>query len=219
MKDMTLTILDLLGTLAFAMSGAFRAVKHELDLLGLLVLATATGVGGGIVRDVLLGTTPPSALRDETYLLVCILGALLVQLGKRRIAEHWDLVMGADAIGLGVFAAIGAEKAEAFHAGPLTIVLMAALTATGGGVLRDLLVKEIPAVLCSGFYATAALIGGAVYVTLGWLQQSLEVKMIATILVTVILRFFAMHTNLSLPRIKSLPDSPSRLTGRRKQAK
>ena len=96
---------------------------------------------------------------------------------------------------------------------------MAALTATGGGVLRDLLVKEIPAVLCSGFYATAALIGGAVYVTLGWLQQSLEVKMIATILVTVILRFFAMHTNLSLPRIKSLPDSPSRLTGRRKQAK
>ena len=103
---MILNSLDLLGTLAFALSGAFRAVKHELDLLGLVVLATLTGVGGGLIRDVLLGSTPPVALKDETYLLVCILGAMLAILGKRRIAFHWDLVMTADAIGLGVLSLI-----------------------------------------------------------------------------------------------------------------
>jgi len=210
---MTLTILDLLGTLAFALSGAFRAVKHELDLLGLLALAMATGVGGGMVRDVLLGATPPSALHDETYLLICILGALLVKLGTKHIAVHWDLVMSADAIGLGVFAAIGAEKAEAMQAGPVTIILMAVITATGGGLIRDLLVMEIPAILHSGFYATAALIGGALYVLLAWAGVSLEVRIAITIFVTVALRFYAMRTNLALPRLKSLPHSPSRLTG------
>jgi len=212
-----LSTLDILGTLAFAISGAFRAVKHELDLLGLMVLAIATGVGGGIVRDVLLGATPPTALKNESYLLVCIAGALLAILNKRRIASHWDLVMLADAIGLGLFAAIGAQKAEAMGAGPLTIILMAGVTATGGGVIRDLLVMEIPAVLKSDFYATAALLGGAVFFASGSLHWQLTTRLTVTVMVTSVLRIIAMNRGTELPRVKSLPESPSHLTRRRKR--
>jgi uncharacterized membrane protein YeiH len=214
---MILNILDLLGTLAFALSGAFRAIKHELDILGLLVLATATGVGGGILRDVLLGATPPSALREETYILICIAGAPLAVLGKRHIALHWDWVMIADAIGLGVFTAIGAAKAEALHAGPLTVVMMAALTATGGGVARDLLVMEVPAILKSDFYATAALLGGLLFLALGAAGVGLEAKLTLTLLATCSLRLTAMKTGLRLPTLKSLPASPSVLTRRKRR--
>lgn len=214
---MILSTLDILGTLAFAISGAFRAVKHELDLLGLMVLAIATGVGGGIVRDVLLGATPPTALKNESYLLVCIAGALLAILNKRRIASHWDLVMLADAIGLGLFAAIGAQKAEAMGAGPLTMILMAGVTATGGGVIRDLLVMEIPAVLKSDFYATAALLGGAVFFASGSLHWQLTTRLTVTVMVTSVLRIIAMNRGTELPRVKSLPESPSHLTRRRKR--
>lgn len=213
---MILTTLDLFGTLAFALSGAFRAVKHELDLLGLIVLATATGVGGGIIRDILLGATPPTALREEMYILICIAGALLAILGKRYFAMHWDWVMIADAIGLGVFAAIGAAKAEAMHSGPITVIMMAALTATGGGVIRDMLVMEIPAILKSDFYATAALIGGGVFVASGHYHLGLEVRLAITIIITCTLRLLAMKQGMQLPKLKSLPESPSLLTRKSK---
>lgn len=213
---MILSSLDLLGTLAFAMSGAFRAVKHELDLLGLVVLAAATGVGGGIIRDILLGATPPTALQEETYILVCIAGAFLAILGKRYIALHWDWVMIADAIGLGVFTAIGAAKAEALHSGPITIIMMAALTATGGGVVRDMLVMEVPAILKSDFYATAALIGGGVFVATGHYDMSFEMRLAITIVITCTLRLIAMNQGMQLPRLKSLPESPSLLTKKSK---
>ena len=182
-----------------------------------MVLAIATGVGGGIVRDVLLGATPPTALKNESYLLVCIAGALLAILNKRRIASHWDLVMLADAIGLGLFAAIGAQKAEAMGAGPLTMILMAGVTATGGGVIRDLLVMEIPAVLKSDFYATAALLGGAVFFASGSLHWQLTTRLTVTVMVTSVLRIIAMNRGTELPRVKSLPESPSHLTRRRKR--
>lgn len=214
---MILTIFDLLGTFAFAISGAFRAVKHELDWLGLLVLATATGVGGGIVRDVVLGATPPAALQNEAYLGICFAGAAVAVIAKKRIAFNWDWVMLADAIGLGVFAAIGAVKAESLGAGPITIVLMAALTATGGGVIRDVLVMEIPAILKSDFYATAALIGGGLYLGLSYWPISVEVRMFAAIAITILLRLLAMRHKVELPKVRSLHASPSHLTRRRKR--
>jgi uncharacterized membrane protein YeiH len=200
-----LLTLDLIGTFAFALSGAFRAVKHELDWLGLVVLATATGVGGGIIRDVLLGATPPAALQQESYLALCFVGAAIAVMAKKYIAYHWDLVMLADALGLGVFAAIGAVKAEHLGAGPITIVLMAALTATGGGVIRDVLVMEIPAILKSDFYATAALLGGGVFLALGFLGVDLETRMAVTVLVTTLLRLLAMRHKVQLPKVQSSP--------------
>ena len=104
-------LIDLLGTLAFAFTGAFRAVKYELDWLGVIVLATMTGVGGGLLRDLLLGSTPPVALRQPMYVGVCVVGAVLTIVAKRHIATLWDRVMLADALGLGFFAAVGAARA------------------------------------------------------------------------------------------------------------
>lgn len=204
--------LDLFGTLVFAVSGAFRAVKYELDLLGVLVLATATGVGGGIIRDLLIGAKPLAALSDERYLTVCIIGGLLVFVSARRIATRWDKVMLADALGLGVFAAIGAIKATEYGLGPIGVLIMSALTATGGGVIRDMLVNEVPMVLKRDFYATAALIGGGVFLLTGWCGLERRAQVFLVVVITTGLRVLAMARRFHLPQVHSLPDSPTEMT-------
>jgi uncharacterized membrane protein YeiH len=213
---MLLFILDIFGTFVFAISGAFRAVRHELDILGVLVLAIATGVGGGILRDIMLGDKPPAAFQHEIYLIITIAGGLLVFIAAPKIAPRWDYVMIADAIGLSVFAAIGAAKAESFNLGFIGIIMMAAITATGGGMIRDMLVMEIPAVLKSDFYASAALIGGMCYEAAGALGMNQNTRLVCTIIVTFLLRIAAMKYKLSLPKVRSLPASPSQLTKMRK---
>jgi uncharacterized membrane protein YeiH len=212
-------ILDIFGTFVFAVSGAFRAVRYELDILGVLVLAIATGVGGGIIRDVILASTPPAAFQDETYLVVCVLGGIVVFYAANKIATRWDCVMIADAVGLSTFAAIGAAKAQIHHLGVIGIILMAAITATGGGVIRDVLVSEIPVVLRADFYATAALAGGAFFAAAGWLGFSQSAQVVITIAVTFFLRVLAMRYEISLPKVHSLPQSPSNLTKLRKAKK
>lgn len=212
-----LLFLDLLGTLAFAFTGAFRAVKHELDWLGVIVLATMTGVGGGMVRDLLLGATPPVALRQPMYIGICIVGAVLTIVAKRRIAPHWDWVMMADALGLGFFAAIGAAHAQQAGANAMTIVLLAGLTAVGGGVIRDVLVSEIPLVLKSDFYATAALIGGLAFWLLSFTELALTPRLLLTTALTFGLRLFAMRRGLELPKMRRLPASPSAIAKQREK--
>lgn len=204
-------ILDIFGTFVFAISGAFRAVKYELDLLGVLVLATVTGIAGGMLRDALLGATPPSALVDHWYIIACLSGGTAVFLAAPKIAKQWDYVMIADAIGLSVFAAIGAAKAETCNAIPITVVIMAMITSCGGGIIRDLLVTEIPTILKTDFYATAALSGGVVFVFLGYIGIINGPRVVCTIAVTFALRFVAMKYGLSLPRSKSLHKSPSQI--------
>ena len=194
--------LDLIGTFVFAVSGALKATKYDLDLLGILVLAILTGVGGGIIRDVLLGATPPAVFQDESFLLVCILGGIAVFLASSHIEPRWREMMVADAIGLGVFAGIGAVKAHAFGIGPIGIIMMAGLTATGGGVVRDILVREIPAVIQKDFYATAALAGGLSFLLIVALGAGEPVQLIVTAIVTTGLRFFAVFSKLNLPKAK-----------------
>jgi len=214
-----IAILDIFGTFVFAVSGAFRAVKYELDLLGVLVLALATGVGGGMLRDVLLGLTPPAALADQKYVAVCVAGAVAVFFAAPKIATRWNYVMAADAVGLSVFAVIGAAKAEHSGATVVTIVLMAMITASGGGVIRDLLVLEVPAMLKTDLYATAALFGGLLYVGLGALGMPDGPRVAVTILATLVLRALAMRYALRLPRVASLRASPSELTRERRGRK
>jgi uncharacterized membrane protein YeiH len=213
-----LQLLDIFGTFAFAVSGAFRAVKYELDLLGLAALAVVTGIGGGIARDLLLGLAPPSALVDQTYFLACIAGAALVYVLAPYIARRWDYVMAADALGLAVFTAIGAAKAELHGAIPVTVMLLGMITACGGGIARDMLVMEIPAVLKTDFYATAALAGSGLYVLLGWAGLASGPRLWAAMALTLSLRCLAMKYGMRLPRVAQLPSSPSRLTRERKSA-
>ena len=204
-------ILDIAGTFAFAVSGAFRAVKYEMDVLGIAVLAMATGVGGGMIRDLLLGATPPAVLTDTSYILICLAGAASVFLAAPKIARRWDYLMAADAVGLSVFAAIGAIKAENCGAVPLTIAMMAMITACGGGVIRDLLSREIPAILTTGFYASAALLGGFMFVLLGATELAEGPRIFITIGFTLLTRIAALKFKINLPCVKSLEASPSEI--------
>ena len=204
-----LTALDLIGTFVFALSGALKAVRHQLDWLGVVVLATLTGVGGGMVRDVLLGDTPPGVFQDERFFVACLAGAAVVIVAAPHVAARWNLVMVADAVGLGLFAALGAAKGAAHGLGPIGIVLCGALTAVGGGVVRDVLVGERPAVLHKGFYATAAVVGAAVLVLLDAAGAALGLQLAAAAAACSALRFVALVRNLRLPRTSLAPDAAS----------
>lgn len=198
----TLGVLDIVGTFVFAVAGGFRATRHNLDLLGVMVLAVATGVGGGMIRDMLLGATPVAALESELYLGVCLVGGGVAFVASSRVATEWNRVMIADAVGLGVFAAIGAMKAIAFGVGPIGVMMMAALTATGGGAVRDVLVREVPAVVRHDFYATAALIGAAALLGAEAAGFGPDIQIWTAVIVTSGLRFYAMFHGVNLPRAR-----------------
>jgi uncharacterized membrane protein YeiH len=159
-----LVAFDLGGTFVFALSGATAAVRHRLDLFGVLVLSFAAGNSGGIARDVMIGAAPPAAISDWRYVAVSILAGLITFFWYRTIERLSSPVLMFDAAGLALFAVSGAGKAMAFHAGPVAATLLGMLTGIGGGMVRDVLVREIPTVLCTELYAVAALIGAAVVV-------------------------------------------------------
>lgn len=156
--------LDLLGTFVFALSGAMAAVRHRLDVFGVLVLAFAAGNAGGITRDLLIGAVPPAAVADWRYVAVSIVAGLLTFWQHRRVHRLQDALLVFDAVGLAVFAVSGTLKAIAFGAHPVAAVLLGMLTGIGGGMLRDMLVAQIPTVLRAELYAVAALAGASVVV-------------------------------------------------------
>jgi uncharacterized membrane protein YeiH len=159
-----LVSLDLGGTFVFALSGATAGVKHRLDLFGVLVLSFAAGNSGGIARDVMIGAVPPAAISDWRYIAVSMLAGLITFFWYPIIDRLRNPVLVFDAVGLALFAVSGAGKALAFHAGPVAATLLGMLTGIGGGMVRDVLVTEVPTVLRAELYAVAALAGAAVVV-------------------------------------------------------
>ena len=155
--------LDLGGVFVFALSGASLAVRRGFDVVGLAVLAVATGVGGGITRDVLLGDLPPAAVRDQTYLVVPLVAAAVVLLGHRVVERLARPVLVFDAAGLGLFCVVGAAKALDAGLGVLASILLGVVTAVGGGILRDVLARDVPTVFRpdSALYAVPAVVGAA----------------------------------------------------------
>lgn len=159
-----LMVLDLGGTFVFAVSGAAAAVKHRLDIFGIMVLAFAAGNAGGITRDVLIGATPPAAIADWQYLGVSVLAGFVVFFWYAALARLSNPVLWFDAIGLAFFAVAGAQKALVYGLNPVMAALLGMLTGIGGGMVRDVLVNQIPTVLRADLYALAALAGAAVVV-------------------------------------------------------
>ena len=157
-------LLDFLGTFAFAISGALVAVRHRLDLFGVLVLSFAAAAAGGITRDVLLGATPPVALVDWRYLGMALVAGLLTFYRHADVERFRNPVQVSDAVGLALFAVVGASKALTAGVGPVGAVLLGVLTGVGGGIVRDVLVAQVPAVLQRELYAVAALAGAIVLV-------------------------------------------------------
>ena len=165
----TLLVLDLIGTFVFALSGAVVGVKRRLDIFGVLVLSFAAASAGGIMRDLLIDSVPPAAIRDWRYMAASVLGGLLIFVWfprSQRSSRVRNFVLLFDAAGLGLFAVTGTQKALGYGLNPVMASLIGMLTGVGGGMMRDVLVAEIPQVLRSDLYAVAAL-AGALAVVIG----------------------------------------------------
>lgn len=160
----TLVILDLVGIFVFAISGALVAVRKDLDIFAVLVLAGTTGLGGGFLRDVLIGATPPAALADWRYLLVPVGAGLVTFAFHGAVGRMERQVVVFDAFGLSLFCVAGALKATDYGLGPVPAALMGMVTGIGGGIARDLLAGRVPVVFRGELYATPALAGAVVAV-------------------------------------------------------
>jgi uncharacterized membrane protein YeiH len=156
-------VLNLAGTFVFGLSGGLAAVRAKLDLFGVVVLAAVVGLAGGITRDVLIGT-PPATFRDWRYLAAAAAAGVVCFFAGRVLERAERSVMFFDALGLGLFAVTGATKALQFGLGPVQAILLGTITGVGGGMLRDVLLREVPTVLREGLYAIPALLGAAVLV-------------------------------------------------------
>lgn len=162
--------LDLAGTFVFALSGAMAGVRHRLDLFGVLVLSFAAANTGGIIRDLLIGAVPPGAISDWHYLCVSVAAGLVTFYFPSELIRRWNPVLLFDAAGLALFAVVGAHKALTHGLNPVMATLLGMLTGIGGGMARDILLAEVPAVLQADLYAVAALLGAAVVVIASVLQ-------------------------------------------------
>lgn len=183
----------------FAISGATVGVRQRLDLFGVLVLSIAAATAGGITRDVLIGAVPPAALSDWRYLAVAGLAGLVTFYRYASIERLHHPVQMFDAAGLALFAVTGASKALSFGLGPVTAILLGMLTGIGGGMMRDMLVAQVPVVLRSEFYAVAALAGAAVVVIGGRLGLPHAPVLLFGALLCFGLRFMAIRFGWRLP--------------------
>ena len=206
--DIIWYMFDMIGTIAFAVSGALVGVARKMDIFGMAVLALATTIGGGIVRDVLLGYFPPNSLRNVVYVTVVLAVTVIVFLiYNSRYRKH---AMGprsrasyllADALGLASFTVTGASAGfKLYPELPIFIVLLGTITAVGGGIIRDMLAQRIPSVLKEDVYALPSIIGGIVYylmVTSSWESAAVY----GAFTVVLIIRLLAIKYNWSLPKV------------------
>lgn len=192
--------------MAFAVTGAFKAIEHKTDVVGILLLATITGVAGGTIRDVVMGQFPNS-LSDPTYVIITVLSGLSIFFLYSHLKKHWNLFLKFDAIGLGVFTIIGATFAyNLVGLNFLAIMLGGMLTAVGGGILRDVFVIQVPIVFVKEFYISASFIGIIVFYLILYFGGELYSATIFGIILTTTLRLIAMKFNWNLPKTKGSLD-------------
>ena len=200
-----LVVLDLVGIFVFAISGALVAVRKELDVFGVLVLAGTTGLGGGLLRDVLIDATPPAALADWRYLMVPVAAGLVTFWYHPAVGRMERQVGVLDAFGLALFCVTGALKALEYGLGPLPAALMGMVTGIGGGMARDLLAGRVPAVFRGELYATPALAGAAIAVAGERLDQSVVLSAVLGASVCLVWRLLAIWRHWQAP----LPSGPA----------
>jgi len=202
--DFFIYVLDLFGTMAFAVTGAFKAIEHRADIVGIIILATITGLAGGTIRDVLFGKTLPNSLIDPTYVIITVISAIVLFLLYSKMKKHWNIFLKFDAVGLGVFTVIGATFAyNLFGMNFLIIVLSGMLTGIGGGILRDVFVNQTPIVFVKELYASASFIGAIVFYFTLLITNEVYAATILGIILTTGLRLVAMKYNWNLPRVRS----------------
>ncbi len=194
-------LLDIIGTMAFALSGALTAMNKRLDPFGILIIAFVTAVGGGTLRDVLIGRTPVGWMLNLNYVYVVFIGYILAILFRKRFDKLRKSLFLFDTVGLGVFTLIGLEKGISIGLHPIICTALGTMTACFGGVIRDILCNEIPVIFRKEIYATICILGGIVFFMLKRGNFPDELIQLVTSLVIIIVRLLVVKFNWSLPTL------------------
>jgi uncharacterized membrane protein YeiH len=195
-------LLDIIGTMAFAMSGALTAMNKKMDPFGVFIIAFVTSVGGGTLRDVMIGRTPVGWMRDMNYVYAILIGFSLAFLFRNRFDKLRTSLFLFDTIGLGVFTLIGLQKGIDIHLNPAICIALGTMTACFGGVIRDILCNDIPVIFRKEIYATICIIGGMVFFGLKALNLNTDILYLVTSLVIIAIRLMAVKFHWSLKPIE-----------------
>lgn len=185
-------LLDIIGTMAFAMSGALTAMSKKLDPFGVFIIAFVTAVGGGTLRDVMIGRTPVGWMQDPTYVYVIVWGFVLAIIFRKKLEKLRTSLALFDTIGLGVFTLIGIQKGIDYNLHPIICIALGTMTACFGGVTRDILCVEIPVIFRREVYATICIFGGIVFFGLRKMNIENDVLYLATSSIIIVIRLIAV---------------------------
>lgn len=195
-------VLDILGTFAFAISGALVASEKKLDLFGVIIIAFVTAVGGGMTRDVLIDAHPINWIGDLNYIWTILAAVVFTFLFKSKIAPLSKTLFLFDTIGIGVFTLLGVQKGISLDLHPFIAVVMGMVSSVIGGVIRDVLTNQVPLIFDGVIYASVCLLGGTVYLVANYFNLPDNIQYTTTILTIVVVRLLAVKFNWELPKIK-----------------
>ena len=195
-------VLDIIGTFAFAISGALVASDKKFDLFGVLIIAFVTAVGGGMTRDVLINAHPINWIGDLNYIWTILAAVVFTFLFKSKIAPLSKTMFLFDTIGIGVFTMLGVQKGLSYNLHPFIAVVMGMVSSVIGGVIRDVLTNEVPLIFKKEIYASACLAGGTVFLITNYFNAPESIQFFATILTVIVIRLLAVKFHLQLPKIK-----------------
>ena len=205
------TILEITGTIAFAAAGSLVGIKKRLDIFGVAMLAVTTAVGGGIIRDTLLGNAPPLAFRNPSFILISLAVAVIIPFFIIPVARQKMLLTVCDAVGLGAFTVTGAGLALV-QDNPLLVIVLGVTTGIGGGVMRDVLIREIPLVFQKEIYAVASAIGALSFYGLQMVMPDGQ-ALYPAFFITVAIRLVSVRYNINLPQVRGGSSLPHPKTG------
>jgi len=196
-------VLDILGTFAFAISGAQVAKKKQFDIFGVIIIAFVTAVGGGMIRDVLINAHPINWIGDLNYVWTILIAVLTMYLFRSKVTHLSKTLFLFDTIGISVFTLLGLQKGLDYNLHPFLALIMGMVSAVFGGVIRDVLTRKVPLIFKKEIYASACLIGGVVYLFIGFLDVSENIQFVLSGLVIFVIRLVAVKYKLELPKINN----------------
>ncbi len=191
--------LDLFGTLVFAISGVLTAVDKKFDLVGATIIGMVTAIGGGTLRDVMIGETPVGWMKDTNYVLVIFIALILCYFFRNAILKLRKSAFVFDTIGIGLFTILGLEKTLGLGLSPVIAIMMGIVSAVFGGVIRDVLSNEVPLIFRKEIYASACLIGAIVYLVMEYFLPNAVFNQLVSIGVVIVIRYFSVVRNWTLP--------------------
>ncbi len=194
---------DILGTIAFAISGALVAMNKKFDPFGVFIIAFVTAVGGGTLRDVLIGNHPVTWMSNTTYVIVIVIAVIIAVLFRKRLKYLSKSLFLFDSIGLGIFTIIGTEIGISANFHPIVSIALGTMSASFGGVIRDILCNEIPVIFRKEIYATASILGAVAFLILNYFDFNETILYVSTTLIVITIRLFSVLFKLSLPTFYS----------------